>query len=66
MVATANRAIKWINSNLSPDTRAALEENIAFVEQEIENKKTGAENREREDARNDEDIRKLSGYGRSR
>ena len=66
VVAAATKAVKWINSNLSPDTRAALEENIAFVEQEIENKKTGAENREREDARNDEDIRKLSGYGKDK
>jgi hypothetical protein len=66
VVAAATKAVKWINSNLSPDTRAALEENIAFVEQEIENKKTGAENREREDARNDEDIRKVSKINQSK
>ena len=66
VVAAATKAVKWINSNLSPDTRAALAENIAFVEQEIENKKTGAENREREDARNDEDIRKVSKINQSK
>jgi len=62
----ATRAVKWINSNLSPDTRAALAENIAFVEQEIENKKTGAENRERADARNDKAIREVSNINQSK